>query len=295
MTALLDDAMKAADPSLPSLVCLPEYLGMYLSFIPRYREQLQGVPTLLGAVERILELGGEQPGDRRAAAQQLLFVEHALETEAAYVDCFSSLAARHGIYLLAGSLCVPELDESPHRGGRIVLDGTRVYNTSYLFSPRGRCLQRVAKVNIPPGENLLFDAAPASQLVPAETAIGRIGTLLCFDGYHHRPVERYDAAGVELLLQPVYFGSPDVRFDGSGKVVPRPFDFVSLIQGRENIRYGMSSAMVGAVFDDKRAEGLSFIARNSGRADTHWEEAILARAEDPYAEAILTAVVETDG
>jgi hypothetical protein len=130
--------------------------------------------------------------------------------------------------------------------------------------------------------------------MPAATAAGRIGTLLCFDGYHHTLIERYDSLGTEILVQPSYFDGPEIRFDGSGKVTPRYWDFISLIQGRENIQFGVAPFLVGAVFEDKRAEGLSFIARNLGSVDASWKEAIVAQTDDAYGEAVIAASVELE-
>ena len=53
--------------------------------------------------------------------------------------------------------------------------------------------------------------------------------------------------------------------------------------------------MVGAVFEDMLAEGLSYIARNTGRVGASWEEGVIAMAEKPDAEEIVAAVVEVDG
>jgi predicted amidohydrolase len=185
------------------------------------------------------------------------------------------------------------MDESPHRGGRFVENGSRVFNQSYLFSPAGLCLQRTRKANIPPGEDFLIDSDPQAGPAPAQTAVGPIGTVLCFDGYHHSVIERADASGTDILVQPLYFPNPDIRFDGSGKIVPSPWDFIALIQGRENIRYGIAAAQVGAVFADQRAEGLSFIAQNTGVAGTPWQDAVVAMAVGPYEEAIVSATVDT--
>ena len=65
-----------------------------------------------------------------------------------------------------------------------------------------------------------------------------------------------------------------------------------MIQGRENIQFAVGAFMVGAVFEDKRAEGLSFIARNSGRVGAPWREAVISQAREPYAEAAVAAAVD---
>jgi predicted amidohydrolase len=297
--SIMERGMAETDASLPSLVCFPEYLGESLAFVPHYWEELRDETKLARGLARILaanrgRLREEHRDDSRAASQQLLFVEHAIETETTYMEIFSELARQHGAYVVAGSVPLPPMDESPHRGGRVILDDSVVHNVSHLFSPQGVCLRRTAKANIPPGEDRLIDAAPRSQLAPVRTAIGSIGTLLCWDGYHHGTIEQLDAAGAQLIAQPLYFGGPEVRFDGSGRITPKPFDFVSLIQGRENIRIGVGSFMTGAIFEDRRAEGLSFIARNTGRAGTPWQEAILAVVEDPYSEAVVARTLDLE-
>ncbi|GEM_PF-2822049 len=296
IVSLMEAAVRRVDLSLPTLVAFPEYLGMYLSFVPRYWEEVRSATTLRAAVDRIV--AGHAPNQagrtsKRKTAQRLLFVERAIETERAYTGAFSSLARQHGVYIVAGSLCVPPMDESPHRGGHFIQDGSRVLGRSYVFSPAGLCIHRVSKVNIPEGEDRLIDPAPVNDLAPVAAKMGRIGVLLCFDGYHHSLIGRLDSQGADILVQPLYFPNPDIRFDGSGKFVPKPWDFISLIQGRENIQYGIAAAQVGAVFEDQRAQGLSFIARNTGKPGLPWQEAIVAMAEEPYGETIVAATVDT--
>ncbi len=50
--------------------------------------------------------------------------------------------------------------------------------------------------------------------------------------------------------------------------------------------------MVGAVFEDMNAEGLSSVARNTGRAGASSEDGVLAIASRPDAEEIVAAVVD---
>jgi predicted amidohydrolase len=190
------------------------------------------------------------------------------------------------------------MEAEPSKGGRHVADETKVYNTAYLFSPRGVCINRVPKVNMTPGfEQRVFDPGPLSEVIPADTPLGRVGTLVCFDGFHETLVERYDSLGVDIMLKPSYNMHP--------WNVPWPFDETklesenwlctgcpSIIQGRENIRHGVNAMMVGAVFEDAAAEGLSSIAVNTGRPEAGWEDGVLAIASSPDAEEILVATVD---
>jgi predicted amidohydrolase len=136
--------------------------------------------------------------------------------------------------------------------------------------------------------------------VPVDTAVGRVGTLVCWDGFHQTLVEHYDALAVDILLQPSYnqhpwngpcsYGAPGTEGETRLRTT-----CVSMIQGRENIQYGIEAFMVGTVFEDMLAEGLSYVARNTGRVGASWEEGVVAMAEKPDAEEIVAATVEVDG
>jgi predicted amidohydrolase len=301
--SLMAAVAREADLSLPTLVSFPELIGMYLAFVPHYWDDLAGETNLETAATRIVMkniafVPEEARTSPEAAARHLLFLRDAVETEAAYVATFSSLAREFDVYLAAGSIALPPVEHEPSKGGCHIADAAHIYNTAYLFSPRGVCLNRVPKVNLVPGfEERVFDPAPPSALVPADTAIGRIGTLVCFDGFHETLVEHYDAQGVQIMLKPSY--------NMHSWNTPWPFNETilesenwlntgcpSIIQGRENIRYGVNAMMVGAVFEDTAAEGLSSIAANTGRPGASWEDAVLAMAADPAAEEIIVATVE---
>lgn len=306
MASLMQRVAAKVDLSLPTLVSYPELVGMYLTFVPSYWEDLKDESSLEAAATKIVmkNLSRLDEDDRRcpeAAARRLLFIDTALEAEGAYLDTFSSLAREYGVYLAAGSIALPPTEHEPSKGGRHLRDRSKVYNTAYLFSPRGLCLNRVPKVNMTePFEARVFDSGPRSELVPVDTALGRIGTLVCWDGFHETLVEHYDAQGVEILLQPSYnqhpwngpcsYGAPGT--EGETRLAT---SCVAMIQGRENIRFGIEAFMVGAVFEDMLAEGLSYVARNTGRPGASWEESVLAMAREPAGEEIVAAVVEVDG
>lgn len=303
VAALMDGVRAAADTSLPTLVSFPELIGMFLSFLPRYWEQMRDAPTLEAAGRALLaehyrSLPAEEHLPPKEMARKLMYFDGALEAEATFTEAFADAARGSRCYVSAGSIGVPVIESEPSRGGRFVADGSKLYNMSYLFSPRGVCISRVPKAYPTPGlEAGLFDGAPLSELLPAETAIGRIGTLVCFDGFHETLVERYDAAGVQVLLQPSY---NQHAWDGPSTYDPAHGEgenwlrtaCPAIIQGRENIRYGVNAMLVGAVFEDMLAEGISTIAVNTGRVGASLEDAVLARAQKPDAEETVAATVE---
>jgi predicted amidohydrolase len=303
MASLIRRAAQQADFGLPTLVSFPELVGMFLSFVPFFWDDLQDAASLEQAAMKIVmkNFARLSEDDRRtpeAAARKLMFIDTALDAERIYVDTFSSLAREFGVFVAAGSIALPPIEHEPSKGGRHLDDPAKVYNISYLFSPRGVCLRRVSKVYMTTGfEERVFDGAPRSQLLPVETPLGRIGTLICWDGFHETLVEHYDALGVDILLKPSY--------NQHAWDAPWPFDpsiregenwlntgCPSIIQGRENIRYGVNSMLVGAVFEDVAAEGLSSVAMNTGRVGASWEDGILAIASRPDEEEVVAAIVE---
>jgi len=305
IASLMKKASAEVDFLLPTLVSCPELIGMYLTFVPYYWDDVKDGTSLERAGRRIFKQNiGRVPEAYRTSPQTsarwLLFIEHALEAEKAYVATFSFLARKYGVYISAGSIALPPIEGEPSKGGRHIADTTKVYNISYLFSPRGVCIRRVPKVNMTGGfEERVFDGAPKSELVPVETALGRVGTLVCYDGFHESLVEHYDGLGVEILLVPSY---NQHAWDGPSTYDPAHKEgenwlrtgCPSIIQGRENIRYGINAMLVGAVVEDMLAEGLSSIAINTGRPNACWEDGVLAIASRPDAEEIVAATMEIE-
>jgi predicted amidohydrolase len=303
IAALMAEAARKTDFALPTLVAFPELIGMYIGPLLAYPEEYRASPTFEGAGRAVLgKLWQSLPEEHRPtpveAVRRLLFVTPALEAERVYRETFASLAREYQCYISAGSIPLPPIDSEPAHGGRYVVDQTKVYNTAFLFAPNGMCIGRTPKVNMTAGnEALLFDPAPVSEVFPTQTAIGKVGTLVCLDGFHENLVSRLDAMDAQVLLKPSYnqqsWDGP-CSYDASAKEGERwlATGCPSIIQGRENIRFGVNPMMVGAVFEDTMAEGLSTIARNTGDPCAPWDAGLLAMATDPGGEEVLVATVE---
>ncbi len=298
---LTDQAMRRVDRSLPTLLSFPEGIGLFLSFVPWSYEEAKRSKTfvqlMVKAIPKYAQRYLTAAWRFKSFGVRTVFQEAALEAEKAYLDTFSSLAREHGIYLLAGSIYAPIIEDEPIKG-RHILD-RRVYNLSYMFSPRGTSLGRVGKVNLAPPIEKKFGFAPAPRqmLRPMDTPIGRLGILVCYDAFHQTLVEYYDSLGVEILLTPShnehYWDAP-AGFDKSITQAEAWFLYgpPAAIQGRENLRYLVSSMMVCDILEIK-AEGRSLIAVNTGRTDPQAShDGILTIADSPSDEEIITAVVE---
>lgn len=299
--SLVDQAMRQVDRSLPTLLAFPEGIGLFLSFVPWSYEEAKRSKTFLELMVRAIPKYKARylkaAWRFKSFGVRTVFQEAALEAEKAYFDTFSSLAREHGIYLLAGSMYTPLIEDEPIKG-RHILD-RNVYNLAYMFSPRGTSLGRVGKVNLAPPIERKFGFAPASRhmLRPMNTPIGRLGILVCYDAFHQTLVEYYDSLGVEILLTPSHnehYWEARAGFDKSITQADAWFRYgpPAAIQGRENMRYLVSSMMVCDILEIV-AEGRSLIAVNTGRSDPQAAyDGVLAIAASPTEEEIVTAVVE---
>jgi len=300
MSELTRQAVSQVDTSLPTLVAFPEAIGLFLSFVPFYYEQVKNCRTVAQVITRVVprnllpSLGTALR--HRTFGLKTAFVHTALKAEEIYSDTFSALAREHGVYLLGGSLYTPPIEYEVSRGRHIVATG--VQNTAYLFSPKGLCLRRVPKLNFsPPLETRIgLRRGARSDLVPVDTALGRIGTLICYDAFFETLIEHYDGLGAQIIVQPSY--NTD-RWDGPWAFDRRltegeawfRYGLPAMIQGRENILYGVNPLLVGKILD-LEAEGLSSVSWNTGDPSTPGEKALLAVAARPDEEAIVAATVE---
>src|SRR3989337_2362252 len=97
MASLMERAMREVDRDLPTLVSYPELVGLFLSFVPYYWDDLKDETNVEAAGMKIVVKNmAAMPEAYRtspdAAARWLMFIQHAVETESGYVETFSTLA-----------------------------------------------------------------------------------------------------------------------------------------------------------------------------------------------------------
>lgn len=110
----------------------------------------------------------------------------------------SRMARELGLYLAGGS--VPELE------------GERVYNTCYFFSPEGEELARHRKVHlfdidVPGGQRFKESdtLAAGDQITVVDTPLGKIGLAICFDIRFSELFRVMGAKGAQVILVPAAF------------------------------------------------------------------------------------------
>lgn len=137
---------------------------------------------------------------------QLHKVDLAEPLDGAIATRFRRLAAELRIHLLLGSF-----SEQRRRSDGSV-DGQRCYNTSLLYGPDGVLVASYRKihlfdVDVPGGPRLIESecVAPGSQVVVAETSLGKIGMSICYDLRFPELYRQLVDSGAELIAIPAAF------------------------------------------------------------------------------------------
>lgn len=99
----------------------------------------------------------------------------------------SQLAQRHGVWILAGSLCAST-------AGKIV-------NRAYLCGPQGQ-VDWQDKLILTPYERREMGLGPGTELRLFDTDLGRIGVLICYDSEFPLLARALVAAGADMILVP---------------------------------------------------------------------------------------------
>ncbi len=115
-------------------------------------------------------------------------------------EAFQEMAARHGIWLLPGSM-FERVDE-------------RIYNTASVIDPQGHVVGRYRK---------MFPFRPYEAGVEAGTEflafdvpeVGRFGVSICYDIWFPETTRTLTAMGAEVLLHPVLTGTVDREIEVS--------------------------------------------------------------------------------
>jgi predicted amidohydrolase len=124
------------------------------------------------------DVAGDEMACRAAVSDRLP------EADALHAD----LAARHGVHILAGS--------APCFAG-----GGRPVNRARLFAPSGAAGHQ-DKLIPTPYERDPWDIAPGGGLVLFDTALGRLGVLICYDSEFPLPARALAEAGAGVILIP---------------------------------------------------------------------------------------------
>ena len=120
-----------------------------------------------------------------------------------YADCaepipgpsttyFGGLAKKHGLYIVAGLL---------------ERDRHLVYNVAVLLAPDGTVAGKYRKVCLPRGE-IERGIAPGNEYPVFDTRFGRLGMMVCYDGFFPEVARELSNRGAEVIAWPVWGCNP---------------------------------------------------------------------------------------
>ncbi|WP_246196331.1 carbon-nitrogen hydrolase family protein [Aquisphaera giovannonii] len=105
---------------------------------------------------------------------------------------FGRLAKEHDLYIVAGLL---------------ERDGSLVYNVAVLIGPDGKVVGKYRKTCLPRGE-VEGGIAPGSDYPVFETRFGKVGMMVCYDGFFPEVARELAARGAEVIAWPVWGCNP---------------------------------------------------------------------------------------
>lgn len=102
-------------------------------------------------------------------------------------DYFGKLARQHGLYLVAG------LVEREHH---------LIYNTAVLMGPDGALIGKYRKAALPRTE-IEAGIAPGADYPVFDTRFGKVGLMICYDGFFPEVARQLSNRGAEVIAFPV--------------------------------------------------------------------------------------------
>lgn len=107
-------------------------------------------------------------------------------------EFFGKLALKHGLHIVAGLL---------------ERDRHLIYNTAVLIGPDGRHIGRYRKVTLPRTE-IEGGITPGTEYPVFDTRLGKIGIMICYDGFFPEVARQLSINGAEVIAFPVWGCNP---------------------------------------------------------------------------------------
>ena len=102
-------------------------------------------------------------------------------------EFFGALAKKHDMYIVAGI---------------IEKDDHLLYNVSILLGPDGELVGKYRKVTLPRGE-IEAGIMPGDEYPVFETRFGKVGMMICYDGFYPEVARELSNNGAEVIAFPV--------------------------------------------------------------------------------------------
>jgi predicted amidohydrolase len=295
----------AGRPRYPALAVWPEMVGAALG-VMGHVHRVRGSRTTQAAMVRValaevLSLAATAVRHLPSSLEECLYAATAARVHRVMWTTFSEIARDFDLWVVAGSALLPK-----NRLGADTPDfspvSPRTYNTSYTFSPEGRCVAVTRKVNLVPTQEDVVRLSPGrpEELEVVPTPFGQLGTLICYDGFREPhtsgepsfvPAARLlDERGVDIIAQPSANAWPwdgPWAFNEPGEKQLRREQWFneglySQLAALRCARYAVNPQLVGGFFENV-FEAPSLILERVRPGVVR----VLAQAEDPRGEDVL--------
>lgn len=107
-------------------------------------------------------------------------------------EYFGVLAKRHGLHIVAGL---------------VERDGKTLYNVAALIGPNGELIGKYRKVCLPRSE-IESGLTPGHEYPVFETTFGKVGMMVCYDGFFPEVARELSNEGAEVIAWPVWGCNP---------------------------------------------------------------------------------------
>lgn len=310
-------AARARDASAeflhPALVVFPEHIGTFLS-IAGYGDLANDGDSVDDILRRVvlrrpLRFLTALVAHRTLSPSAAVLLAESAKMHRIYRGAFRSTALRLDATVVAGSIILPDNAEGMDADALRPLDH-RLYNLSYTFAPDGRCMNVTRKVHLVPTleDTLPLVPGPADALTAIPSPCGRIGVMICYDGFREPHTDREPgfcalgprlaAAGVEVVAQPSAnpwpWNEPWV-FAADGEHQLRREQWLreglfSQLPAMHGVRYAVNPQLIGDLMGT-RFDGRSYIFARDGSGTAAILAAAHADALAPSSEEIVIARV----
>ena len=107
-------------------------------------------------------------------------------------DYFGELAKKHNLYIVAGL---------------VERDRHLIYNSAVMLGPDGKIAGKYRKVALPRGE-IAGGITPGNEYPVFDTRFGKVGMMVCYDGFFPEVARRLSDNGAEVIAWPVWGCNP---------------------------------------------------------------------------------------
>ncbi len=107
-------------------------------------------------------------------------------------DYFGALAKEHNLYIVAGL---------------IEREGHLIYNVAALLGPDGKLVGKYRKVSLPRSE-IAGGVTPGRDYPVFDTRFGKLGMMVCYDGFFPEVARELSNRGAEVIAWPVWGCNP---------------------------------------------------------------------------------------